>query len=152
MKSYEASVKEFHHKYKHLVSDAPTIDIPHSVTELRKKLIMEELQEFVLAMAAKDIVEVADSLADLIYVVVGTAISYGIPIDRVFTEVHRSNMTKLVSEKEIGDKYGSINPKGLGYLPPDISGILFHPKKLTHFEVLYADINAKMPATPELKE
>lgn len=87
----------------------------------------------------QNLVEVADGIADSIYVLVGTAISYGIPIDRIFREVHRSNMTKTAIKAMDGHKYGTKTPKGPDYIPPDIAGILSRPNQLTKLETLYAE-------------
>ena len=59
-------------------------------------------------------------ICDLLYVVFGTAVSYGIPIDEVFSEVHRSNMSKSMDKNEIGKTV-----KGESYSPPNIRPILF---------------------------
>ena len=80
-------------------------------------LIEEELEELRDAEAADDLVAVADALADIIYVAHGTAIAYGIDLDAVLAEVHRSNMTK------------TPNPtgkalKGSEYSPPNIAAVL----------------------------
>lgn len=134
--SYEAAVREFHVKYGHLISDQPTSNIPDEVKILRRKLILEEVEETLSAMGFtesgdwsgfEDIVEIADGIADTIYVLVGTAISYGIPIDRVFREVHSSNMTKTPVKAEPGKKYGTKTPKGPDYKPPQIDRILYSP-------------------------
>lgn len=86
-----------------------------------------ELGELFDAIGEGDIVEAADGIADLIYVAVGTAISMGIPIDEVFAEVHRSNMTKTANKAdgESGKKYGDKTPKGATFEPPRIKEILF---------------------------
>jgi predicted HAD superfamily Cof-like phosphohydrolase len=123
--SIEGMVREFHEKYGHLISDNPTTDIPENVKELRNKLIHEEITELRDAMSEDNIVEIADGIADAIYVLVGTAVSYGIPIDRVFREVHASNMTKTAIKAEFGSKYGTKTPKGPGYIAPDIHAILY---------------------------
>jgi predicted HAD superfamily Cof-like phosphohydrolase len=73
----------------------PTVDVPDAVKALRCDLIDEEAREFREALDARDIVEVADAIADLLYVVYGAARTFGIPVREVFAEVHRSNMTKL---------------------------------------------------------
>lgn len=83
----------------------------------RAQLVIEEAAELCLAMSNRDEVEVADALADLIYVSVGAAVCWGIPIQQVFDEVHRSNMTKVRKEDE-------LHSKGEGYEPPDIKGVL----------------------------
>jgi len=85
----------------------------------RVRLILEETAELLLALARRDTVEVADALADLEYVVVGTAVQFGIPHDRVFAEVHRSNMSKFVRSSCTGcNGRGS----GLGGTCPDCEG------------------------------
>lgn len=122
--SIEQSVLEFHKKYGHYVADHPTTNVPTEVTVLRRKLIFEELDELMEGLALGNLREIADGAADLIYVVVGTCISYGIPIDRIFDEVHRSNMTKTPSKAENGEKYGTKTPKGPDYVAPDVEGIL----------------------------
>jgi predicted HAD superfamily Cof-like phosphohydrolase len=70
-----------------------------------------------------DIIEVADALADIIYIACGTAVSYGIPLDDVFAEVHRSNMAKLVDGKVIRREDGKIQ-KPDGWTAPDVKGVL----------------------------
>lgn len=62
---------------------------------LRRQLIREEFDEFIEATEVGDIVEAADALADIIYVCIGAALEFGIPLDRVWDEVQRSNMAKV---------------------------------------------------------
>lgn len=149
----ESSLKEFHSKYGHFVLEASSTEIPSEVTFLRYRLIKEEVQETFDAMGIVrvddnvvqfdkekvNLAEIADGIADSIYVLVGTAISYGIPIDRVFREVHRSNMTKTALKAEIGQKYGTKTPKGPDYIPPDIEGILSRPNELTKLEIMHVE-------------
>jgi predicted HAD superfamily Cof-like phosphohydrolase len=104
------------------VPAAPTTDIPERVQELRMKLLDEETDELSEAVIAGDIVEIADALADIVYVAIGTAISYGIPFDAVFREVHRSNMTKFVGGP-VTNAAGKI-VKGPHFEPADIAGVL----------------------------
>lgn len=87
----------------------------------RIHLMLEELHEVCSAMMEQDDVELADALADLLYVVIGTAITYRIPIDRVFEEVHRSNMTKKRRDP-IRDP--RMRDKGSEYQKPDILAVL----------------------------
>jgi predicted HAD superfamily Cof-like phosphohydrolase len=136
VKSVEESVKEFHAKYGHLINKLPTIYIPENVKDLRKKLITEEYCEVIKAFGDNDIVEIADGLADLVYVAIGTAISYGIPFDRIFHEVHLSNMTKTPSKAYEGQKYGEVNPKGPDFKRPEIGQILRYPLMPTKLEKL----------------
>jgi predicted HAD superfamily Cof-like phosphohydrolase len=90
---------------------------------LRRKLLSEEFREYIDAEEDSDIVEIADALADIIYIACGTAASYGIPLDKVFEEVHRSNMAKLVDGKPIYREDGKVM-KPEGWKPPDIDGVL----------------------------
>jgi predicted HAD superfamily Cof-like phosphohydrolase len=130
----EKELKEFHSKYGHLISEHPTTDIPNSVKSLRIKLIKEEVAETLEAMFVDDLVEIADGIADSIYVLVGTAVSYGIPIERIFNEVHSSNMTKTAVKAENGEKYGTKTPKGPDYIAPHVWRILHEPDLKTELE------------------
>lgn len=91
---------------------------------LRMKLLREEFEEYNQGEYKNDIENIAKELADIIYIVCGTAVSYGIPLDRVFDEVHRSNMAKLVDGKPIRRDDGKIL-KPEGWTPPDIKKILW---------------------------
>ncbi len=66
--------------------------------------------------------QIAKELADLLYVVYGTADAFGIDIDRVFEEVHRSNMSKLVDGKPLKREDGKVL-KGPNYTPPNLDFI-----------------------------
>ena len=65
------------------------------IVDLRVDLIEEELEELEVAIANSDMVEVADALTDLLYVIYGAGHAFGIDLDACFEEVHRSNLTKL---------------------------------------------------------
>jgi len=100
--------------------EIPTID----VQSLRYSLIWEEFLEFVDAWTGGNLVGIADALADLIYVAIGCAGAYGIPLAAVFAEVHRSNMAKLGPDgKPVIREDGKII-KPEGWQPPDIARIL----------------------------
>ena len=87
-------------------------------------MLCEEFYELITALNNDDLVELADGMADLIVVVCGTALSYGIPLDEVFAEVHLSNMSKLGEDgKPIYREDGKVL-KGPYYHPPDIQGVL----------------------------
>lgn len=95
-----------------------------SVMELRVDLIEEELDELKVAIAVKDIVEVADALTDLLYVIYGTGHSCGIDLDDCFNEVHRSNMSKLgANGRPLYREDGKVL-KGPNYFPPDLENVL----------------------------
>jgi phosphoribosyl-ATP pyrophosphohydrolase len=87
----------------------------------RAQLIMEEAGECLVALGHGDEVELADALADLIYVAIGTAVTYGIPIEKIFDEVHRSNMSK---SRDTDDPRMKAKDPARGYTPPDIEGVL----------------------------
>jgi len=94
----------------------------------RYQHLHEELHELVKAQRDRNLVDIADALADLVYVALGTAHFYGIPFDAVFAEVQRANITKAraVSAKDPRSKRGSafdvVKPEG--WKPPDIAGVL----------------------------
>jgi predicted HAD superfamily Cof-like phosphohydrolase len=114
MVDYWLDLINFSEKFGAHVELSPTGKIPEDVENLRIKLIEEEWRETKKAMEDQDIVEIADGLADLLYVVFGTAVAYGIPIDEVFREVHRSNMSKVGLDGIVRrDEYGKImKPEG----------------------------------------
>ena len=95
--------------------------------ELRIDLIEEELEEFKDAILSADgtLVDVADALSDLLYVVYGAGHSFGIDLDKCFAEVHRSNMSKLDENgKPIYREDGKVL-KGENFTEPDLTSILF---------------------------
>ena len=82
----EQMLREFHaSKAVHggLLPTAPTVEIPGWVRLLREELLAEEVAELSEAVAQGDIVKIADALGDIVFVAVGTAVTYGIPFDAV---------------------------------------------------------------------
>ena len=116
-------VKDFQVAFGLKVGAKPELPLVEERT-LRVNLLREEVNEYLNAEWDDDIVEIADALADIIYIACGTAVSYGIPLDRVFAEVHRSNMAKLVDGKPIRREDGKIL-KPEGWTPPDTKGAVF---------------------------
>ena len=119
-------VKEFH-KAMELAIDQP---YSKELMDFRLKLIFEEIQE--LATAALDI-EGADpkernvllqdllkEMCDVVYVIKGTAVSFGMDFDKAYELVHKSNMSKLPLVK---DSNGKVM-KGLNYEPPVLEGLI----------------------------
>jgi predicted HAD superfamily Cof-like phosphohydrolase len=102
----------------------PSADIDQVLASLRVALLEEEVGEFVAASERQDLVGIADALADIVYVAYGTALTYGIDLDAVLHEVHRSNMSKLGSDGKplIRDDGKVLKPEG--YFPPDIESVL----------------------------
>lgn len=93
MHEAQKMVREFHETFGLHVAECP--GVPDEKTEtLRVRLIQEEFDELKEAVEARHLPHVAKELADLLYVVYGTAVSYGIDVEPVFQEVQRSNMSK----------------------------------------------------------
>jgi len=112
-------VKEFHAMFNLPVGNKPgNIDESHYNTRIN--LIEEELQEYKDAWEEGDLVEMADALADLKYVVIGTEVEHGFPGDKTFDEVHRSNMTKEDGWLDENGKW----QKGPSFDPPKLKEII----------------------------
>ncbi|HET9963240.1 MAG TPA: MazG nucleotide pyrophosphohydrolase domain-containing protein [Nitrospiraceae bacterium] len=113
----QAMVEEFHRKFEIAVSDSPCL--PAEATRiLREKLIQEEFDELKEAMAKQELVGIAKELADLLYVVYGTAVSYGLDMDPVFREVHRSNLSKVGGYKRADGKWVKPSTYSPAHLAP----------------------------------
>ena len=121
-----AAVEEFHKTYQLLVHQKPTVEVPDSIKELRYELMKEENEEYLEAVRNNDLIEVADALGDMLYILCGTIITHGMQhkISEVFEEIQRSNMSKLGSDgKPIYREDGKVM-KGPNYFRPDIGKIL----------------------------
>ena len=115
-------VRAFQRAFGQRVGEKP--ELPDGAERcLRTRLLQEEFEEYLFAEGQNDLVEIADALADIIYIACGTAVSYGIPLDDVFESVHASNMAKLVDGKVIRRADGKVQ-KPEGWQPPDIKRIL----------------------------
>jgi predicted HAD superfamily Cof-like phosphohydrolase len=114
---------EWHKKFGVPVSLVPCIP-PRDRRDLRASLITEEAAEFDLASTAGDITEAADALADLLYVIYGAALEWGIDVDAVLEEVHRSNMTKVWPDGTIHMRDDGKILKPPTYSPADIRKVL----------------------------
>ena len=90
---------------------------------LRTHLIAEEFSELMDALACKDELEGLDALGDLLYVVIGTALQFDLPLDRGFDEIHASNMTKHTA-KQAACNHDGDKGKGPDYIAPDLATIL----------------------------
>ena len=94
------------------------------IVKLRYDLIKEELDEFQEAIKTKNLVEVADSLTDILYVTYGAGIAFGIDLDKCFDEVQKSNMSKLGEDgKPIYNENGKVM-KGPKYFEPNLKKFL----------------------------
>lgn len=70
-------------------------ETPSGLIDLRLRLMDEELTEVFEAINARDAVQTAHELADLLYVTIGTAVAFGVPIEDVFAAVSRANLSKI---------------------------------------------------------
>ena len=122
MSNFE-SVGQFMKTFGQDVKTKP--EIPDAeTTNLRLELIAEELNELYDAMEQKDIVGIADALTDILYVTYGAGHAFGINLDKCFTEVQRSNMSKLGADgKPIYRGDGKVL-KGPNYAPPELNTLI----------------------------
>ena len=114
----------FHAAFGLPVRQRPTVDIPVEEAQLRQALLDEEVDELRAAVASADVVGIADALADIVYIACGTAHAYGIDLDAVVAEVHRSNMTKLGGDGRPVYRGDGKVLKGPSYEPPRLSEVL----------------------------
>lgn len=112
-------VEAFHRMFDIVAHQKPTV-VDDRTRALRERLIQEEFEELKEAMAKNDLACIAKEMADLLYVVYGTAVSYGIDMDPVFREVHRSNMSKVGGYKREDGKW----VKPASYSPAAIEPLL----------------------------
>lgn len=119
MTEAQRMVEEFHRRFEIAVGTAPAVP-DEATTALRLRLIQEEFDELREALQHQDVAAVAKELADLLYVVYGSAVSCGIDMEPVFREVHRSNMSKVGGHKRADGKW--VKPPG--YSPADLQPIL----------------------------
>ena len=78
----------------------------------RARFLHEELDEFCTASNSGDIVGVADALADLVYVALGTAYKMGLPFGKIWDTVHSANMRKVAGQTKRGNKVDAKKPEG----------------------------------------
>ena len=118
MSNFE-DVKTFMETFGQMVRTKP--QFPDEKTmQLRYDLIKEELNELERAMKTKNLKEVADALADILYVTYGAGYAYGIDLDKCFKEVQRANMSKLGTDgKPIYNDRGKVM-KGPNYSEPNL--------------------------------
>jgi len=122
---YHLSKKEQVEAFTKAMGQAFNQEPSRGVAELRQKLIMEEAAEVFDELDREVINKVAltKELADLLYVVYGTAVAFGLPIDPAFNRVHKSNMSKLDTDyKPIKDEDGKVL-KGPYYKPPHLDDL-----------------------------
>lgn len=125
-------VTEFHEVFGHPINVKPT----HELLELRFNLIREEWEETADELATLSLqsrkfatdtakrltkIKLTKELSDMLYVIYGTAVALGLPLEEAFKEVHRSNMSKLGEDgKPILREDGKVL-KGPNYTEADIA-------------------------------
>ena len=122
-------VEDFMRLFGQNVAEKPTM-LDEKTLQLRLELIEEELRELYLGVERKNMIEIADALTDLLYVVYGMGAAMGIELDYCFDEVHRSNMSKLGEDgKPIYREDGKVM-KGPNYKPPNMYDTVYHQEVL----------------------
>lgn len=118
------SVAEFHKTFQHPILDTPQIPSENRC-KLRVSLIAEELKELEEAIQAKDLVEIADALCDIQYVLSGAVLEFGLSdkFNALFEEVQRSNMSKAcINEEEAIATQEHYKAKGVDSYYKEIDG------------------------------
>lgn len=126
MKNKLKAVQEFHEAFGLGINQEPTAQLPENKLKLRFDLMAEENEEYLEAAKENDLVEVADALGDMLYILCGTILEHGMQhkIEDVFNEIQLSNMSKLgANGKPIYREDGKVL-KGPNYFKPDISKVL----------------------------
>ena len=126
MKNKIEAVKAFHDAYKLGFRETPKADLGSAKNNLRFNLMKEENEEYLEAANNNDLVEVADALGDMLYILCGTIIEHGLQhkIEDVFNEIQRSNMSKLGEDGEPIYREDGKVLKGPNYFKPHIKEIL----------------------------
>ncbi|MFM9826294.1 hypothetical protein [Flavobacterium sp.] len=120
------AVKEFHTAFAIGHSESPLANLGDNKNMLRYNLMKEENEEYLEAVQNNDLVEIADALGDMMYILCGTIIEHGLQhqIEEVFDEIQRSNMSKLGEDgNPIYREDGKVM-KGPNYFKPDFTKIL----------------------------
>ncbi|WP_340199177.1 nucleoside triphosphate pyrophosphohydrolase family protein [Ascidiimonas sp. W6] len=126
MKHALKSVEEFHTAFGLGVETQPKANLDKKKLKLRYNLMAEENEEYLEAALENDLIEVADALGDMLYILCGTILEHGMQykIEEVFDEIQRSNMSKLGKDgKPIYRDDGKVL-KGPDYFKPNIEKIL----------------------------
>ncbi|MBG15266.1 MAG: hypothetical protein CL853_02820 [Crocinitomicaceae bacterium] len=120
------AVESFHDSFGIKNEYQPIASIDQKDFLLRHRLMKEENDEYLQAVKEGDLVEIADALGDMLYILCGTILKHGMQdkIEEVFNEIQRSNMSKLdVDGKPIYREDGKIL-KSDQYFKPDLMSIL----------------------------
>ncbi len=126
MKKQIQAVETFHNAFKIENRYEPSAEIDDKIKLLRYKLMREENEEYLEAAQNGDLVEIADALGDMLYILCGTILSHGLQdkIEEVFDEIQRSNMSKLDRHGEPIYREDGKVLKSDQYFKPNIKAIL----------------------------
>lgn len=126
MKNKIEAVKAFHKAFNIGYRSTPKADLGPAKNKLRFDLMKEENLEYFEAAQSNDLVEVADALGDMLYILCGTIIEHGMQdkIEAVFDEIQRSNMSKLGADGQPIYREDGKVLKGPHYFKPNIKSIL----------------------------
>lgn len=131
---------EFHDAFREPgepVQTRPRWDnVPRKLVDLRRKLIRDETDEALEALSEPELNlgHVAKELCDVLYVVYGTAVSFGIDLDAALAAVHESNMSKRGPDGEIEYAESGKVLKGKWYREPNMDSVVYPSR-----EVAWAD-------------
>lgn len=125
-------VGEFHKTFKHPIEPKPVIPSKDRC-DLRVSLIAEELKELQEAIDNNDLVEVADALCDIQYVLSGAVLEFGLgdKFVELFNEVQRSNMSKACKTREEAEQtvaHYKANKNTEGYIVEEDGKFLVYRK------------------------
>ena len=154
----ESKVKEFNQAFGLMINESPTL-VSEDQSKLGCRLMQEELDEYKDALEEGDLVEVADAIVDMQYILDGLKVKHGISgacFRELFDEVHKSNMSKLEDGKPVYREDGKVM-KGKDYFKPDISSIIVKHREykmsgVTGKESLSAVRKAALPLIEYLAE
>ena len=126
MKDKIKAVQEFHEAFKIGYRTHLKADLGIAKNTLRFDLMKEENEEYLEAANNNDMIEVADALGDMLYILCGTIIEHGMQhkIEAVFEEIQRSNMSKLGADGQPIYREDGKVLKGSNYFKPNIKQIL----------------------------
>ena len=126
LKDCISDVAHFQRTFGLPIETSPTARLSENIVTLRHRLMAEENEEYLEAARQGDMVEIADALGDMLYILCGTIVSHGMPdiSGEVFTTIQASNMSKLGPDgNPIYREDGKVM-KGPDYFRPDIAGVL----------------------------
>ncbi len=151
--NYEAAVRQFHEAMGVPVNDSATV-LDAETRCLRVRLLLEEVLEFARASgvrvvadasaldgtllevtddpaAAPDLTAMAQELADVQYVTSGAAVTFGLPLGAVFSEVHAANMRKVGPDGKVQRREDGKVVKPPGWRGPDVARVLAEAGEVT---------------------